>query len=51
VQASGKVGLRCVGLESGGTSAAELREAGAVATYRDASDLLARFSTSPLDIN
>jgi HAD superfamily hydrolase (TIGR01509 family) len=50
VQASGKAGLRCVGLESGGTSAAELLEAGAVATYRDAADLLARFAGSPLDI-
>ncbi|HST48593.1 HAD family hydrolase [Jatrophihabitans sp.] len=51
VQASGKAGLKCVGVESGGTSAAELREAGAVATYRDAADLLAHFSGSPLDIN
>jgi HAD superfamily hydrolase (TIGR01509 family) len=49
VQASGKAGLKCVGLESGGTSAAELIEAGAVATYRDAADLLAHFAGSPLD--
>ncbi|MDQ1743029.1 MAG: hypothetical protein QOE23_1368 [Pseudonocardiales bacterium] len=49
VHACAKAGLRCVGLESGGTSAAELREAGAVATYRDAGDLLARFAGSPLD--
>jgi len=48
VHASGKVGVRCVGLESGGTSAAELREAGAVATYRDAAELLAQVSESPL---
>ncbi len=50
VQAAGRVGVRCIGLESGGTSAAELREAGAVATYRDAADLLAHGSESPLDI-
>lgn len=51
VHASAKAGLRCVGLESGGTSAAELREAGAVATYTDAADLLAQFTGSPLDID
>ena len=50
VQAAGRVGVRCIGLESGGTSAAELRDAGAVATYRDAADLLAHVSKSPLDI-
>jgi HAD superfamily hydrolase (TIGR01509 family) len=49
VQASAKAGLRCVGLESGGTSAAELSEAGAVATYQNAAALLQRFSGSPLD--
>ncbi|MEO7262404.1 MAG: HAD hydrolase-like protein [Jatrophihabitantaceae bacterium] len=49
VQASAKAELRCVGLESGGTSAAELTEAGAVATFRDPADLLARFTGSPLD--
>jgi HAD superfamily hydrolase (TIGR01509 family) len=51
VHACAKAGVRCVGLESGGTSAAELLEAGAVATYRDAADLLARFAGSPLDGN
>jgi HAD superfamily hydrolase (TIGR01509 family) len=51
VQASAKVGLRCVGLESGGTSAAELFEAGAVRTYRDPADLLAHFAGSPLDFD
>jgi HAD superfamily hydrolase (TIGR01509 family) len=50
VHASAKAGLRCVGLESGGTSAAELIEAGAVATYRDPADLLARFEDSPLNL-
>ncbi|HEY0167461.1 MAG TPA: HAD family hydrolase [Jatrophihabitans sp.] len=51
VQACAKAGLRCVGLESGGTSAAELLEAGAVQTYRDPADLLARFAGSPLDFS
>ncbi len=51
VHASAKAGLRCVGLESGGTSAAELIEAGAVRTYRDAADLLAGFAGSPLDFS
>ena len=50
VHASSKAGLRCVGLESGGTSAAELTEAGAVQTYRDAAELLQRFAGSPLDL-
>ena len=50
VQASAKAGLRCVGVESGGTSAAELTEAGAIRTYRDAAELLQRFSGSPLDL-
>jgi HAD superfamily hydrolase (TIGR01509 family) len=51
VHASAKAGLRCVGLECGGTSAAELVEAGAVRTYRDPADLLARFDGSPLDFS
>lgn len=48
VQASAKLGIRCVGLECGGTSAAELRDAGAVAVYRDPAALLADFGSSPL---
>jgi HAD superfamily hydrolase (TIGR01509 family) len=51
VQACAKAGLRCVGLECGGTSAAELTAAGAVQTFRDPADLLARFAGSPLDLN
>ncbi|MDQ1739874.1 MAG: hypothetical protein QOE53_1526, partial [Pseudonocardiales bacterium] len=51
VHASAKAGLRSVGLESGGTSAAELLEAGAVRTYRDPADLLAHFAGSPLDFS
>ncbi|MFL6164459.1 MAG: HAD family hydrolase [Jatrophihabitantaceae bacterium] len=40
VHASGKLGIACIGLESGGTSAAELLAAGAFATYSDPRDLL-----------
>jgi HAD superfamily hydrolase (TIGR01509 family) len=41
VKAAGKLDIPCIGLECGGTSAAELAEAGAVATYRDPAALLA----------
>lgn len=34
------IGLDCIGLERGGTSAAELREAGALATFQSPADLL-----------
>jgi len=40
VQAAGRLGIPCIGLTCGGTSAAELAEAGAVATYRDPAELL-----------
>jgi HAD superfamily hydrolase (TIGR01509 family) len=40
VQACAAIQLGCIGLESGGTSAAELRAAGAVAVYRDPAELL-----------
>jgi HAD superfamily hydrolase (TIGR01509 family) len=40
VEAAGRAGVRCVGLECGGTSAAELRAAGAWRTYQDPADLL-----------
>jgi len=43
VEASAKAGVRCIGLECGGTSASELREAGAVHTYKDCADLLAHW--------
>jgi HAD superfamily hydrolase (TIGR01509 family) len=48
VRACARAGVPCLGLQSGGTSAAELREAGAVQVYRDAADLLARWEASPL---
>jgi HAD superfamily hydrolase (TIGR01509 family) len=41
VQACRAIGLDCIGLECGGTSAAELIEAGAVATFEHPADLLA----------
>ena len=48
VEAAGRAGLACVGVQSGGISAAELRDAGAVAVYRDVAHLLEDFDTSPL---
>ncbi|MEU4558084.1 HAD family hydrolase [Actinoplanes sp. NPDC023936] len=48
VQAAGKLGMPCIGLVCGGTSAAELRDAGAVATYQDPADLLRDLDTSPI---
>ncbi len=48
VQAAGRAGVRCVGLLAGGTGAAELTEAGAVAVYDDAATLLRELATSPL---
>jgi HAD superfamily hydrolase (TIGR01509 family) len=48
VQAAGKAGVPCVGLLSGGISAAELTVAGAVAVYDDCRALLRELDTSPL---
>lgn len=48
VEAATRAGLRTVALRSGGTSEAELREAGAIAVYDDPADLLARLDASPL---
>lgn len=48
VQACAKIGVACIGLECGGTSGAELRDAGAVEVYRDPAALLASWSDSPL---
>lgn len=47
-QAAQRAGIRFVGVLSGGVSAAELRDAGAVEVYRDVADLLERFDGSPL---
>ena len=48
VEAAGKLGIPCIGLTCGGTSAAELADRGAVATYEDPADLLAHLSDSPI---
>ena len=48
VQASAALQIPCIGLECGGTSAAELREAGAVETWRDPAKLLEAFDRSIL---
>jgi HAD superfamily hydrolase (TIGR01509 family) len=48
VQASGKAGVPCVGVLSGGISAGELTEAGAVAVYDDCRALLRGLDASPL---
>jgi HAD superfamily hydrolase (TIGR01509 family) len=39
VTAAGRAGVRCIALECGGYSRAELEQAGAVAVYRDPQDL------------
>ena len=48
VQAAAKAGMRTVGLLSGGFTEEALRGAGAVAVYRDVSDLLDNYEESPL---
>ncbi len=48
VQAARAAGVGCIGVESGGFSAHELREEGAVAVHRDAQELFDQFRTSPL---
>lgn len=48
VQAAGKLGIPVIGLACGGTSAAELTEAGAVAVHDDPAALLAALDDSPI---
>ncbi|HEX7355035.1 MAG TPA: HAD family hydrolase [Mycobacteriales bacterium] len=48
VHAASGAGVRCIGLECGGSSEAELREAGAAQVYRDPADLLAHWDDSLL---
>jgi HAD superfamily hydrolase (TIGR01509 family) len=48
VRAALQAGVPCVGLKSGGTGRLELLEAGAIAVYDDAADLLAQYDDSPL---
>lgn len=47
-EAAAKAGLRTVGLRCGGWSAAELTEAGCIATFADPAELLARYVETPL---
>jgi HAD superfamily hydrolase (TIGR01509 family) len=48
VESSGRLGIPCVGLECGGTSSHELRQAGAIQTWRDPQELLRHFESSAL---
>jgi HAD superfamily hydrolase (TIGR01509 family) len=48
VKAAGKLGIPCIGLTCGGTSAAELLEAGAVETYETPAALLAALDGSAI---
>ncbi|CAN5766224.1 MAG: HAD family hydrolase [Actinomycetota bacterium] len=48
VAAARRADLGCVGVRSGGISAAELEEAGALAVYEDPADLLEHLDDSPL---
>jgi len=48
VQAARAAGLGCIGVETGGFSHHELREAGAVAVYADVAELLEGLDESPL---
>jgi len=48
VIASGRAGIPCIGVLSGGVSEAELRDAGAVEVYRDVAQLLEMLDDSPL---
>lgn len=48
IQAAGKAGVSTIALTCGGWTEQELKEAGAIAVYRDPADLLRRFDSSPL---
>lgn len=48
ISAAGKLGIPCVAVTCGGSSRAELADAGAAAVYDDPADLLAKFDRSPL---
>lgn len=48
VLAARRASVRAIGVLSGGFPEDELREAGAIAIYREPADLLARFERSPL---
>jgi phosphoglycolate phosphatase-like HAD superfamily hydrolase len=46
--AAKRAGVRTIGVLSGGFHDVDLREAGCIAIYKDAADLLARYDESPL---
>jgi phosphoglycolate phosphatase-like HAD superfamily hydrolase len=48
VEAAAKLGIDVVAVLTGGTTRADLQEAGAVAVYEDAADLLEHLDDSPL---
>jgi HAD superfamily hydrolase (TIGR01509 family) len=48
VQAAAKVGVNAIGLSCGGSTEAQLRQAGCVAIYRDPANFLSRYAASPL---
>ncbi|GIM90661.1 HAD family hydrolase [Paractinoplanes toevensis] len=48
VEAAARLGIPCIGLTCGGTSAAELESRGAVATYEDPAALLESLEASPI---
>ena len=50
VEAARRAGLACVGVLTGGWSAGELEDAGAVAVYESPADLLHRLAQSPLAV-
>lgn len=47
-QAGGKIGLRTIGVLSGGFPESDLRGAGCIAIYGDVADLLANYEQSPI---
>jgi HAD superfamily hydrolase (TIGR01549 family) len=48
VEAALKIGLKTIGLLCGGSAEKTLREAGAIAIYRDPADLLEHYDESPI---
>ena len=46
-QAAARAGMRCIGVLTGGFAEAELRQAGAIAVYRDVAELGRRYGDSP----
>jgi HAD superfamily hydrolase (TIGR01509 family) len=49
-EAAAAAGIRTIGLLCGGWPENDLRDAGCIAVYRDAADLMARFARSPIAV-